>query len=113
MDIINLLVLEVPDLSDESYVNQPYTIGDNVYNFYFKYNIRAEKFYLSIYQDSDSDETKIISGIPLVNGSCLVYPNSDLGWQYRIYFSNIYGSTLQATRDNIGTDYRLYVVEYE
>lgn len=99
----------LPISSDEGYYSFDVELEGEIYIFYLRYNNRAEKWVISMY---DSNEDPIFQGLYLVLG--YDYFNSFYDSRLpsgNLVLVNIESANEEPTRDNLGTNCKLLYYE--
>ena len=107
-------IIEIPDLSESPYMIVPVVLNNRTYYFEYKWNIREQKAYLSIYILINNTKNYLFrsAGLYLYNDIAKYIYDAD-NWSGELYFRPIsLDKTSNYNQQNISTDYQLsYVPE--
>ena len=82
---IQTFVFTIPDLYQQNYIIQPYSVEDNLFIFVYRTTYRDPDLILvDIYRDELSSANKIYSGLKLTENAMLCLPNYKLDFPYAV-----------------------------
>ena len=107
-------LIDIPNLSTSPYSITPVVLNNKTYYFEYKWNIREQKAYLSIYILIDNSKVFMLKNIGLmVYNDVAKYIHDKDNWSGLLYLKPIKISNFDNyNQQNISTDYQLsYVPE--
>lgn len=107
-------LIEIPDLNESPYSIIPVILNNKTYYFEYKWNIREQKAYLSIYILINNSKVFMLRNIGLmVYNDVAKYIHDKDNWSGELFIKPISLDTVSNyNQQNISTDYQLsYVPE--
>lgn len=101
----------IPDLYQQNYIIQPYTVEDNLFIFVYRTVYRDPDLILvDIYRDELSSANKIYSGLKLTSDAVLCSPNYKLNFPYVVRCINKYGLDTALIPETVSIE---FLIEFE
>lgn len=108
MNTLEFQTITIPNLLDYPYAVQQVELGGILYYFEYKWNVRHEMAYLSVYTKSDNIENYLIKNICLVNGVVLSKNVRNNNWTGQLSFGKINADKNSNYRiDTLHTDFQM------
>jgi len=108
---IQTFVFTIPDLYQQNYIIQPYSVEDNLFIFVYRTTYRDPDLILvDIYRDELNSANKIYSGLKLTENAMLCLPNYELDFPYGVRCINTYELDTVLTPQTVSSQ---FLIEFE
>lgn len=108
-----MYTIDLPNISETPYIVVPTVIGDTKYYFEYRWNIRAELVFLSVYTINGGITKYVCKNQSLVYGHDVSAYTDYEGWNATLTFCSKNMNTEEYTQTSFSTDFELDYVELD